>query len=322
MEKNFEWLPKDKKQWEVFIICVCIASLFWILKTLSDNFKTEVVLQMNYELPDIPNEVIYEAPPSELKVQIEAKGFELLLSYINPKRKKFTLLPQDFEYVHTNKGKKWFCILGKSNINFSEQLGKYSKIYGYEKDSIVFYSDKMVNKKLPINFTYKASYDSTFYTIQSVNVQPDSIVIIGAKSKIQNLKVWETNIGKITIKNNRLERKIPIQLPFGIKKSIPENIDFKINLDALKLQKIAVPVVCTNCPPNKILQFFPAKVDITFYCGMEQFKLITKKSFKVVVDYEKVNLEDERINVQLEQFPDFVKEIKIYPAKVEFIERN
>jgi YbbR domain-containing protein len=322
MEKNFEWLPKEKKQWEVFIICVLIASLFWTLKTLSDSFKSEIVLQINYDLPEIPTEVIYEAPPSEIKVQIEAKGYELLLSNISPKRKKINLNAQDFDYVNTNKGKKWYYKLDKSDINFTEQLGRFTKIQGFEKDSICFFSDKIVNKKLPIKVSYKAQFDSTFYTIQSTQFHPDSILIIGAKSKIKNLKFWNINLGNLNIKANHFETSIPFNLPFGIKKSIPENLDFTIRLDALKLHKIAVPIVCSNCPPNKILQFFPPKVDVTFYCGIEQFKLIQKKSFKVVVDFEKVNLEDERINVQLEKFPSFVKEIKIYPAKVEFIERN
>ena len=314
--------PQLKFQLRIIFICVFIASLFWTLKTLSDTFKTEIVLHMSYELPDIPNEVIYEAPPAKIKVQLEAKGYELLLSYLNPERKQFILSSNDFNYVKTNKGKKWFCVLDKTNINFSEQLGKFAKIQDFEKDSITFYSDKMVNKKLPIRFSYKALFDSTFYTIKSFHTQPDSILIIGAKSKIQNLKFWEMDLGKIQIKNNRYESKFPVDLPFGIKKSIPEKIDLNIYLDALKLQKISVPVVCVNCPQNKILQFFPGKVNLTFFCGIEQFKLINKKSFKVVVDYEKVNLEDDRLNVQLERFPNFVKEIKIYPAKVEFIERN
>lgn len=322
MEKNFEWLPKDKKQWEVFFICVFIASFFWTLKTLSDNFKTEVVLNLNYDLPDIPNEVIYQAPPSKIRVQIESKGYELLLSVINSKRKEFTLTKDDFDYVITNKGKKWFCILGKSAINFSTQLGKNTKIQGFEKDSITFFSDKIINKKLPIHCVYQAIYDTTLFAVESVLTQPDSILIIGAKSKVEKLKNWPLNLGSLWVKNNYIENVSKVELPFGIKKSIPENIHFRLNLDAIKLHKITVPIECINLPDGKIVQIFPPKVEISFYCGMKQFKTILKQSFKVVVDYEKMNLEDERINVQLDKFPSFVKEIKIYPAKVEYLERN
>jgi len=318
MQQNTGLLPTDKKQWKVFFVCVAIASVFWALMTLTDTYQNQITFKIEYA--DFDSEkIVINQPPKKITIQVEASGFDLIASQLGFTHQNIILYPEDFESYTKQSKTIWFWIPEKNLPIFN--IGKSINIVSFGMDSIKVITDNIISKKIKLYPIVKANYDSTLFVASTPLLSPDSALFIGAQSILKKMRSYKVDIKPLDLKTQNFYQDISLNPPYGINKISPEKVTLFIGIEPIKQFNVSVPLQCNNCPKNVDLKLFPSSVEVSFLCGTKEFAAINSQSFKITIDYNEVVNKNDRLNVKLERAPDFIKELKIFPATLEYINR-
>ena len=152
-------------------------------------------------------------------------------------------------------------------------------------------------------------------------LQPDSVVVVGAKDLVSKVNFVETEKVVLSdVKKNLLETvqlKIPKKtnnLTFS-----NENVILKAKVEKFTEGALKIPVNVINVPESINLKYFPKEVSVSYYVSLSNFNSILAKDFKVVCDYNKVVNNQPLLVPEIERFPKLVKNVKIKQQRIEFI---
>ena len=100
------------KNVSTFFICLCLATLLWIIHALNVNYKFTLNVPVKFlNLPS--NKVIVGDLPDKLSIDIKASGLKLLLINLKKELQELTI---DFNSLKTNAKSQAYSI---SNGNFN-----------------------------------------------------------------------------------------------------------------------------------------------------------------------------------------------------------
>ena len=320
MLQNTGILPTDKKQWKVFFVCVSIASVFWALMTLTETYQNEITFKISYADFNSGKQIINK-PPKEITLKVEASGFDLISSQIGFRSNNILLYPEDFKNFERKSKTIWYWLPKDHENIFKNEIGESHKIISYGVDSIQIIDDKISTKKVKLFPIVNVKYDSSLYIASTPLLSPDSLSLTGAESLLKKMRSYKVKISDVTLDAQNYYKEIPIALPAGIQTTQPDKVTLFIGIEPIKQFSVSVPLQCDNCPESVDLKLFPSSVEVSFLCGTKQFSIINPQSFKITVDYKEVINKNDRLNVKLERAPNFIKELKIFPATLEYINR-
>jgi len=135
---------KENNRPLIFLICLLIATLLWLVKALEKQYETTVSMPVQYtNLPG--NRVLVNPPPSRLNVKLRAQGFELLRHKLG-----LSMSPIDLDVktliINTidKKNSSDFYILSHQFIShISNQVNSEISILDISPDTLFFHFDKL-----------------------------------------------------------------------------------------------------------------------------------------------------------------------------------
>ena len=312
-------IPSNKKSWSVFFGCLVTASVFWLFLTFSRNFESELIFNLEYE--NFPKDkILISNPIDELNLKVKAKGFDLFSYTLFDKKQKVVLDLKDFKMVKRSKTSKYSFVLSDNQKEWFKEHNSNFKVLDYSNDTINLIFDDVASKKVSVKARYNLLVDTFLYQINDVSVVPDSITIQGSASFLSKINVVETQKINVVPENKKLI--VPINRAKGVIKMEPNEVTILFNFNQLVQNKIVVPIGCIDCPKDIALKLFPSAAEILFTCTEEEFKSIKKADFKVFVNYNEIEKGQEKVFIQLQSFPKIVSNIKVSPAKAEYLIRK
>ena len=135
---------KENNRPLIFLICLLIATLLWLVKALEKQYDTTVSMPVQYtNLPE--NRVLVNPPPSRLNVKLRAQGFTLLRHKLG-----LSISPIDFDIksliINTvdKKNPTDFYILSDQFItHISNQVNSEITILDISPDTLFFHFEKL-----------------------------------------------------------------------------------------------------------------------------------------------------------------------------------
>lgn len=321
MNNFFGFLPKDKKQWKVFLICVGIATMFWMIRSFSESYQQSIVFELTYDLELPDNQYVLKSGPNQFRVEIKAKGLDLLKTTSSKRKRSVHLNIDDFEYYQRGSQRIAYFLPQKNAHFFATKISNQAEVRAFEADSILIILDSLVTKKVHLEAVLNVQYDSSLYVLLPPKLIPNNLTITGANSIMAKIIKLKIDFPPVILENHT--KKIGVSIPqfYGIASTHPDSVYVQLELEDLKKHQLKIPIQCKNCLPNQQIKLFPSQAELTFYCGTKQFKQISEKDFKLTVDYQQIK-EGDKLTVNVERFPEFIKEFQLYPAKVTYIQQN
>ena len=134
--KKSLWLVLDKQLY-IFLICLLIATIFWLLLALSNEYNTALSFPVNYvNMPG--KKVIMNELPSKINVNLKTTGFKIL-SFGLQKEQKTLEIDIAEKFTNTKINTDFFALPTSFFLqDFSRELGKDVAIVRFDPDSIVF----------------------------------------------------------------------------------------------------------------------------------------------------------------------------------------
>ena len=151
-----------------------------------------------------------------------------------------------------------------------------------------------------------------------IKVIPDSVVISGSYKKINTIKFVETEPCKFTDLEDTLKTKCKIK-PIQATKTSVKNVEVIIPIEKYTEKSFKIPVKVKNCPDSLNLVTFPNEINLTYKVVLSKFKTAEPEDFNVSVDYNNIKENNEKLKINLESAPDFIKSVQLTPKYVEYI---
>ena len=301
-----------------FAICLFLSMFFWLLMTLSKEYSTTVRFPVHYKnLP--PDKVVSNNLPETVDIEIKAKGFDLLAYKF---RKTHDTIDIDMKDARALNSKNVYYLLSnwrtdKVNAQFSKEI----HVLKLNPDTIFINFNKKVSRSLPVKYNLSLGYSKQYNLTDSITIQPKYVSVAAEAEVINKMDSVETQ--QITLKN--VNKSMVIKLPL-IKKPAFKHVEYSekfvkatINVTKYTEASLELPVEVENLPMGYAFKAFPDKVTVKFNVAFKNYEKINALDFRAVVDYKKIDLESNKLKVQLVKIPEGIRNLKLVTEKVEYI---
>src|SRR5574344_31360 len=312
MKKIWKLLPNFfGKDFSVFLLFLAISFVFWWSRTMSRSY--EMHIQYPVSLIDVPDNMrITDSPEFELKVTISGKGMSLWEAK-NRTSRPLHIKPSDFVMSSGHA-----AISTKILLDSLESIIPASVIIkNVEPDSLIF--NYLIQKKKTVPVLYDGSIESkNQYMLDKIVFSPDSVSVGMPVSMEDSAFAMNVDLKQIELKCDTAVLNVQLtEVPNVI--SEVSGIKMTVISSQFTEKSIIVPIVGLNFPDGKILKSFPSKATVTFWVKLDDFDNVDESDFKVVVDYNDIKRESDKVGVRLFYQPANVTKVRVVPTSVSFL---
>lgn len=306
---------KNKKI-NVFLLFVLFSFVVLLVLKLSNSYTNTITFEIKkINIPE--KHLVLNNNSQKLNITLRSQGFNLLKYYFkNPE------INIDFsKHIFRNKEfYVWNKHQGFSDLN--QQFPKNEEIVSITPDTLSFRYDVNTIKKVPIKLKGKFQFNKGFDLLDSIQIVPDSIKIIGPEILVSEIIMVETDSIKIKDIKSNISQIVNLKLP----KNENGNLSFSqtkvaINGTVEKFTEghLKVPISVINIPENLTIKYFPKKVYVTYYTSLSNYNNVQASDFEIVCDYKKLEDGSDFLIPELSKKPNNVKHIKLSQEHIEFI---
>lgn len=250
-----------------FFISICL----WFIVNLSRDFN--VTIEVPIRVANIPeNQIVSSDIPETASVSVSGEGWNIISVYNNPPG----------VLVSAQSG----------TVNLSDQIrnqiGAFSElnIIQVQPSQITIQTEQKSMKTVPIINNVRLDTNEQFGLLSEPSLQPDSVTISGAESKLQSITEWHTATIQIDNVTSDIFRTIPLQTPEPGLRLEPDAIEFKAEVAEFTEAEVRVPVRTRNLPAGRAVTYNPSSVTVRFDVPLEQYSEVQgTRPFRAYVDY-------------------------------------
>lgn len=306
-----------RKERAILIVCMIFSSIFWFVVKMSKTYTTDRIVEIDYTLPE--GKAFAELPPNEFEAQVEGTGWNLMYDFFISKRPKIAFDLNTFpastierDQMVKRINEQMFKPLEVKDVSSLAQRS-------FGKDYVILDYEERFEKKLPVFFDGSPSFELGYDYLDSVILTPDSVLVSGPFSLVENLTHWKTDWVEAADLKEDFTQVVDLKAPEkGQVFLTPESVQVDIAVEEFTENSLFVPVTLINHPDS--IRIFPAKVQVQFVVGLSKFNQITADSFLLEVDFQGIarNAENNTVPLSLIKQPKEVNGVNFSPKSVEF----
>lgn len=277
------FLPEDiapygnRERAVVYSISTILALVLWLFVNLNREYLLE--LDVEISLKSMPEALALVEPiPSKTQVKVKGEGWQLFSLYNNPAKLALSLENDnelDFQFLLSSEIKQYAALTVTEVIP-----AKYKPNLGQK-----------ASKKVPVIADVELTYEQQFYPIKPLEISPDSVIVTGASSLLEDLDFVRTI--PTTLKNINQDLKLRLGLTTPNLVTVDEPI-VALNLDVEEFTEaeIEVNVDVLNKPLGTVLSLTPSTISIRYDVPIKDFKKMQGSvPFAARIDFEDLNLD-------------------------------
>ena len=301
------------KRVNVFFLFLLLAFVILIFTKLSKEYSNTI--PFGIKKVNVSQEDVILNDSMVLNITLKTTGFKWLKYYFS--KPTITI---DFKNDVVKKDSVF--IWKKSRVYLeSTQFSNQVQLLSVEPEVLTFrYGINMV-KKVPVKLHTNIQFSPGFNISSKYVLKPDSIVVVGPKSLVTQIKSVQTQPLVLKDVKKNISTSVKLKLPKKNKDLTFSNHEVQVKAIVEKFTEgtLKIPVQIINVPNGISLKYFPKDVNVSYAVSLSNFNKITAKDFKVICDYSKVINNQTLLVPELERFPSMVKYAKVNQQRIEFI---
>lgn len=305
------------KSFLTFLFFLMLSTAFWCFEAFNETNSVEITIPI--ELENVPDNVIVATDlPKDLRVTVRDRNFTLFTYryFLSPRPVKvdFTAYANPSCYVRVPHKDISHSIM--SNFKASTEMLMLLP------DTLEYYYNYGTKKEVPTRFHGKLAPANGYYIV-SQRLEPSEIAVYATEHQLDTISAAYT----VPYYQSNLTEGFttPIELR-NIKgaKFTPDTLQLSVEVDRLVEKTLSLPIEPLNFPNNVCLRTFPMKVNVTFQVGMKEFRNVSEKDFKIVIDANDLQLSTgNTCPLRIERQPENVFHSRLSQTEVEYlIEKN
>lgn len=306
------------KNFTIFLVCLSLAVLFWLLKLLSNSYTT--IIEFPVKFVNFPtNKVALNYVPKSLAVMVEAHGYDLVALDLFGAEDSLIL---DGKHLVTKKkeGEKYSVLPVDLMLReATKEMDNDFLIKEILQDTLPFHFDDRITKTVLVELDIETTFDKQYAQKGELKMRPEAIQITGPKSlldTIQKLKTLPIRLEKI---NDNVSLSTQPNIDDNRIELIQKNILVSIEVEKFTEAKTTIPLYYSHKPKGISIKTFPHEVEVTYLVGLSEYGDVSAEDFKAVIDLDQLKASPTKLHVKLEQTPQQVSISRIEPSSVEYI---
>lgn len=310
---------KNNRKLAIYLVCVCIATIFWFLNALNKQYSVDLTFPVKYtNWPT--NKILINNPPDHFSLRVNSFGFTLL-------RYKLSLAfsPLVFDVNEFTEGK--LALSAKSEYaiptrqfisRLSEQVSNELNITDIHPDTLLFLFDKVADRQVRVKPNVSFELKQQHFLNDEITTIPDSVFVSGPESILDTLSFVSTSYQHYKDVDHTIRQNIPLK---GYKNLVlkTKRVLLEVPVEEYTEKRITVPVRIKNLPPEIRVNLFPDKVNVSFMIALSRFKEVETNDFQVTADYEDIKNKLELLRLKIEIQPSYVHSVSLSPEQIEYL---
>lgn len=240
----------------VFVVAWVIALILWFMVNLARNFT--VTLPVKVTWGDIPSD---KAPTSELPQSVDisvfGEGWQIMSIYNN----------RPMLFVDAVEGD---VSLQELVLN---QMNNYAQVTAtrVSPSQISINLEDRISKKIPLQHRVDVKFRDKFDFVGAPKLRPDSVTISGAKSLIERIRVWETNLLELTDIRADIKTEVSLREPEELISIDTEVIEYSATVSEYTGGEVRLLLRTRNLPPDREVSFSPAAITVKYDVPLTEY---------------------------------------------------
>ena len=310
---------KNDRKLVTYLICVCIATIFWFLNALNKQYTVELTFPVKYtNLPK--NKVLASDPPDHFILKVNSFGFTILRHKLSMAFSPLVFNVNELtgKKMETSNKSSYAIPMQQFIGRLSSQVSNELEITGIQPDTLHFNFDRIVQRKVRVKPNVSFELKKQHYLDQAVTTKPDSVLVSGPESILDTLKFINTTrqhykeLDQTILRNVLLEENKVLIIE-------PKRVVLKIPVEEFTEKQVMVPVTIDKLPENVHINLFPAKISISFMIPLSSFSEVKPSDFKASVSFQEIQEKKDLLNIKIEVQPSGLRSVKISPKQVEYL---
>jgi len=240
----------------VFIVCFVLALCLWLLVNLSRDFNLNVNLPII--LGNIPNnEALASDLPDFATVSVKGEGWKLINVYNNPP--------------------KIYVDVSQDEVNLydqvREQMNAVPDVSVLKVQPLILNVDleKKGTKKVAVKPDVDVSFDEQYNFIEDPYVEPDTVTISGAESRIANIQSVSTQHIELSGIDANINREVSLKKPNNLVNLSQQNVIYKAKVAEFTEGEVKVYVRTRDIPDGRNVSYSPAMISIKYDVPIQEY---------------------------------------------------
>jgi len=319
--KNFfsKRIFKYDKRLFVFLIFVIIATIFWFLNQLEQEYETNVTLPVRYtNFPE--DKILVNDLDKYFDIRVKGFGYKLLEYKISNKFLPFVIDVNSITMrMYSRKDYvKFYALTRNLSDKIEQQLSSELQIITIEPDTLFFDFADRIHKKVPVVSRVKPLPASQYMIKDQILINPDSITISGANPIIDTINQVYTKKVEINDLTQNFQEFVAIQRYDNVDYS-EEKVKISIMIEKFTEGNLKVPLKVKNVPDSLILRTFPDEISVSYFVALSDYDKVLPQFFDAEVDYNNININNNKVKVNVTNWPDYIRSLRFYPQAVEYL---
>lgn len=302
-----------------FFVFVLISAAFWFVRSMGEVYETEVSYPVRYiNFPD--NKILLGKVPEQLRLRVQAKGFNILKSKLN-----LNLTPIKFNVssfsLNTLGTDSFYVVTSTVKDLLSAELDQIT-ILDISPDTLFFRFTDMAVKKagvVPVLALHDKFFQKQYMQNGNIAVSPDSIIISGPRTALEKINRVLTEPINLTSLSDTVRIQCNLRSISAVTFS-QQKVLVSIPVDRFTEVDENLPVVPVNVPDSLNMIAVPGKVTITYNICLSNYDKLTKNPLILQIDYNALrDKQVTRLTVFLADTPKIISNIRINPKETEFL---
>lgn len=304
-------------QFFVFITCLIASICFWLLIKMSNEYT------LTYKIPvkfiNVPNtRMLTEISDSSIQIALKAQGFKLLrLRYVDNPTPLFISLANSVTHKNIDE-------ISSSQIlmplvrRYSSLLGFTNEVRSVHPEQITVKLNRLYSKSVPVKPLTDISFAPQYLQFDSSAIRPSNVTVYGTRAMVDSVAFAQPGVIKIHNMTYSMVRFVHLNSNTQKNKPyfIPSRVQVAIPVEKFTEVSVQVPVKLPNQTPGNTIKIFPDKVLVSCIISMKDYKKLDSRLFTVSAVLMK---SDNLFHLKVTSAPDFVRNVKVSPDKVEYL---
>ncbi len=256
--------------------------------------------------------------PGELQLDVKATGFKLFFLSM---RKGMKELVVDFSSLKKMRDNV-YSFSPSSNNYLGRIMNADVEVVRVKPDSLYFTFNNSYYKSVPIRPDVMIDFEPVYSLSSNIKTNPASVVLSGDSNIVKKIDSITTEKVILNRLDKSVKQKVGLVFPeeFGTKlfASVTE-VQVEVNVDKFTDSEVEIPIEVLNLPEGSKIKTFPEKVKVKFQVGMNDYESIRPSMFRAVIDLKNADPKKNYMKIELAKQPGNIRNIRLYPDKVEFL---
>lgn len=259
------------KGW-VITLCVLASCILWFAFSMQENYVQ--VLEFPTEVRNLPDgKALAAVPPRTVRVQLEGEGIQILRLYYNT-----PALPID---------------VGNNEVDLAltaPEIVKNVSVQTVTPRLVTLAVEDRIEKRVPVQPRINLEFSPGYRLIGRIRAEPDSITISGARSIVDGIRSWPTEVRNLGQMRDSLDAMVALSDSLApLLDHERQEVRVVADIQAFTEARRSVAVRAVDTPPGVRVTFAPPVVDVIYQVPLSQYdEAMQSTEFYAFVPYSDI----------------------------------